>query len=96
MLKYLKTKECPFCGCTEIIREEVQKAVFTSTPQIKEHSNKQRWEKRKFLCGYEVEYIPNYEKDIPHIYSECFYSEGAIAARERRERIHKINNEFSY
>ncbi|MBQ2886473.1 MAG: hypothetical protein IJE43_22365 [Alphaproteobacteria bacterium] len=61
-LIYIKKKKCPICGCGEIVSEGIE----TERNQIKIHTNGERWEYRRFLCGRGVVYDPKismeYEK----------------------------------
>ena len=65
-LRYIKTKQCPDCGCTDIVAEELD----TLYHQISEHSCGQRWETRRFACGYAVKYTPNFHAEEQE--SECY------------------------
>jgi hypothetical protein len=67
LLKHIKTEKCPKCGCSVVIREEIEKSSFGQ--EINTHCNGQRWEKREFLCGYTTEYVPNFEREKE--YSGC-------------------------
>lgn len=84
MLKNIKTIKCPICGCSEIIKEEVEISNFAE-PSINQHCNGTRWEHRKFLCGYEVNYIPNYCKKFQNEHSECFYDQDVIARKNKEK-----------
>jgi hypothetical protein len=84
MLKDIKTVKCPICGCTEIVSESLDVSqIGPLEPQIQQHCNGGRWEHRKFLCGYEVEYIPNYGKENKVSYSECFYDPEVVARKKK-------------
>lgn len=62
-LQNIKTIKCPICGCTDIISESLEIDTFG---QIKIHCNGTRWEHRKFLCGKEIRYEPNFTKESLH------------------------------
>ena len=93
MLKNIKTIKCPICGCTEIVEEQIETTCFNE-PEIRQHCCGTRWEHRKFLCGYEIEYVPNYSKELVSKGSECFYNPKVIARKEKekqdREKLVKI------
>ncbi len=62
---HLKVAQCPTCGCSTVVREEIDVSLIYRTgrePQIRHHCNGQRWESRKFLCGCVVEWCPNFER----------------------------------
>jgi hypothetical protein len=92
MLKNIKTTACPICGCSEIINEYVEVSNFIK-PEIKTHGNDTRWEHREFLCGYRVEFQPNYSKEIRSKRSECFYDPVIITKKEKekQEREDAVN-----
>lgn len=89
MLKSIKTIQCPICGCTEIIEEKVDVGHY-NTPEVLQHCNGARWEHRKFLCGYSVQYEPNFSKEIESKNSECCYDPEVIARKEK-EKADKEN-----
>lgn len=68
-LKYIKEEICPVCGCDLIIEESIEKDAFRL--KYMEHCNGGRWEHRKFACGQELEYIPNFNKTALSKYSKC-------------------------
>lgn len=55
----ITTNKCPICGCDIIVNEYVE----TFNNSIRVHSNGTRWEHRNFLCGTEISYIPNFNKE---------------------------------
>lgn len=65
-LRNIKTNECPICGCTDIVSESVETNIFN---KIRVHCNGTRWEHRKFLCGKEICYEPNFSKEFT--YGNC-------------------------
>ena len=85
MLKSVKTIKCPICGCSEIVEESIEVSCFND-PKVKQHCNGTRWEHRKFLCGYKVDYIPNYSREIESKNSECVYNPVVIAKKEKEEQ----------
>lgn len=57
-LKSITQNECPICGEDNIVSESVEADTFQN--KIREHvMTNERWEKRTFLCGVELKYIPN-------------------------------------
>lgn len=56
-LRNIKTSKCPICGCTDIVSESVETDVYNK--RIRTHCDGTRWERRKFLCGKEIRYVPN-------------------------------------
>lgn len=84
-LRHIKTKQCPYCGCTDIIEERLD----TFQHKIHEHYCGARWETRGFACGYEVKYIPNFRAEEQ--VSEC-YTVKDKAKKEYNEFLQKILN----
>lgn len=89
MLNYIKTVTCPICGCTEIIKEYVEATIYQN-PEVNQHTNGTRWEHREFLCGYKVEYIPNFLREFTSENSQCFYDPEVIK-RKQKEKEDKEN-----
>lgn len=84
MLRNIKTIQCPICGCTDIIEESVDTNNY-GKPEILQHCNGTRWEHRKFLCGYHVQYEPNFSKEVENQFSEC-RNDPKVIARKKKER----------
>lgn len=64
-LLFIKTERCPVCGCDIVVKEEIQYSNYENRKnEIREHANGGRWETRRFLCGHEIEYIPNFSKEF--------------------------------
>ena len=59
----IKTDKCPICGCTEVVSESVETDIFN---RIRVHCDGSFWEHRKFLCGTEICYEPNFGKEFLH------------------------------
>lgn len=53
---------CPVCGCSVIVKESVE---YNENDGIRIHCNGGRWEHRYFLCGGEIYFVPNFNKEIP-------------------------------
>ncbi|KSV57735.1 hypothetical protein [Acetivibrio ethanolgignens] len=62
-LRNIKTNKCPICGCTDVVSESVEIDTFN---RVKVHCNGTRWEHRKFLCGKEICYEPNFCNESTH------------------------------
>lgn len=59
-LKNIKSVRCPICGCEVVVGEYVE---FYHNSGIKVHANGMRWEHRRFLCGLEIAFDPNFCKE---------------------------------
>lgn len=79
-LTYIKTDKCPVCGCTIIINESVEKEYLSI--KIREHANGGRWERRRFACGCEIYYCPNF--GCEEISRECSLDPKVIERDEKR------------
>lgn len=82
MLNNIKTAKCPLCGCTEVIEESVDISNYNKL-EILQHCNGARWEHRKFLCGYKVQYEPNFTREVESKNSECCYNPEVVARKEK-------------
>ena len=86
-LRSVKTNKCPICGCDTVIAEYID-TTFDNT-EVLEHCNGGRWEHRKFLCGYQVLYVPNFSRE--ETTGNCRYDPQLIAQeRMRREAIEAV------
>lgn len=85
MLKSIKTTMCPVCGCGEIVEESIQTSNYNK-PEVLRHCNGARWEHRKFLCGYRVQYEPNFSKEVESKNSECCYNPEVITRKEKEKQ----------
>lgn len=85
MLKSIKTTKCPICGCAEIVEESVNTSSWNK-PEILQHCSGARWEHRKFLCGYKVQYEPNFTKEVVSKNSECFYDPMVIQRKQKEKK----------
>lgn len=65
-LRNIKTNKCPICGCTDVVSESVEIDTFSKINKIKVHCNGTRWEHRRFLCGKEICYEPNFSSESIH------------------------------
>ncbi len=85
MLNSIRTDKCPICGCTEIVEESVNTSNWNK-PEVLQHCNGARWEHRKFLCGYKVQYEPNFTKEVVSKNSECCYDPVVIHRKEKEKK----------
>lgn len=60
-LKFIKTDKCPICGCNIITSEYIEPEI--NRKSLRTHACGGQWEHRKFLCGKEVVYIPNFRSE---------------------------------
>jgi len=65
MLKFVTTAACPHCECEEVVKEEIgiSSYPYHQSREIRYHTNGTRWENRQFLCGYELQFVPNYKAE---------------------------------
>ncbi len=61
MLQHISTNACPHCGSTQVISESID--VDHGSREIRQHVNGQRWERRTFACGHEVQWVPNFSAE---------------------------------
>lgn len=85
--KYLKTVKCPHCGCETVVRESLQTTVTRGQAEVMTHTSGGQWEKRDFLCGFSVEYIPNFQRD--ELGGYCTRSIEYIAMQDARAQTTK-------
>jgi hypothetical protein len=78
----LKTKVCPSCG-SEVIEEGLETSSFDGRP--KQHVNGQRWETRRFACGYGVQWIPNFEREAS--LGECKHDPAIVDRRKKYDAL---------
>ena len=63
-LSFIKTNKCPHCGCSFIVREEVQTNTnYRGEVEIRRHAHGGHWETRAFACGLAIKYSPNFERE---------------------------------
>jgi hypothetical protein len=74
VLNHIKTSACPVCQCGVVISEDVE----VHNGVVRRHVNGQQWESRDFLCGYGVQWVPNYSRE--EVYKRC-RSDKEISAR---------------
>jgi predicted nucleic-acid-binding Zn-ribbon protein len=60
MNKHIQNPTCPHCGCTEVVKQEVE--TETGGSKIRVHSNGQRWERVTLTCGLGFSWLPNYQR----------------------------------
>lgn len=81
-LDYIETNKCPVCGCDVVVSESIE-TEFNST-KIRMHSSGGRWEYRKFACGCEIHYCPNFRREI--IQKECILDPKRIEREKKRSK----------
>lgn len=86
-LEWIKTTECPDCGCSQVIAESVDKEPGFGKPSLSRHANGQTWEKRTFLCGLTVSWIPNFASE--RVYMQCTQTREAKARLRRRQELQR-------
>ena len=60
-LKFIETDKCPICGCGIVKSESIEADIDNKS--LLTHAYGGQWEHRKFLCGKEVVYIPNFRSE---------------------------------
>jgi hypothetical protein len=60
-IQRIKTIACPVCGCAVVVSESIE--VEIDRPEVRRHCNGGQWEHRRFACGYETKYVPNFDKE---------------------------------
>ncbi|RXZ78100.1 hypothetical protein EBB07_29030 [Paenibacillaceae bacterium] len=65
--RFIKEKCCPICAEATIIKEELD--IFHG--KVNQHCNGGQWEKRTFLCGQMIEFIPNFDRSELSKYYVC-------------------------
>lgn len=98
-LRHNTVVECPECGCSTIVKEEVEATYnhHAECFEIRTHTNGERWERRSFLCGYSTNYIPNFQSCQSQ--GECAHSP-VFKEREKkrenlRQQIRKLQQELN-
>lgn len=76
--RHLRTTACPDCGASPC-REEI---ALGTDGTIRTHMNGQRWERRRFTCGREIEWIPNFGREA--FSGTCDRSAEAVVRRRDR------------
>lgn len=85
-LQYLKGDNCPICGTNAVIEENVEVDRYGSNPKVREHCNGGKWEKRKFICGQALEYIPNFSRTEASDRYVCQNDPAIIDKKKKREQ----------
>lgn len=60
-LNFIKTDRCPICGCSIVQSEWIESEIDGKS--LLTHACGGQWEHRKFLCGKEISYSPNFRKE---------------------------------
>jgi hypothetical protein len=97
-LEWIKTTACPECGCTEVVAESIETDRVSHRPPILlRHTCGQTWEKREFLCGLVVSWVPNFNAE--RMYIPCSQTPEARERdrrrKELRDMIANLNRELS-
>lgn len=84
-LRNITTTCCPICGCKEIVEEKVDYDNFG----IRVHCNKTRWEHRRFLCGTQIDFEPNFNKEYTrgNCKNDPVYQEKLKKEKEDKEKL---------
>lgn len=53
------TEKCPYCGCDIVVSESVEMDCFG---KVWQHCNGGKLEHRRFACGYESVFEPNFNR----------------------------------
>ncbi len=88
--KNLKVMECPTCGCSEVVAESVDVSSWQAPREIREHCNGERWERRTFLCGFEVAWCPNFGR--AEVKEVCPSDPQLIQLRARLDKAREDKN----
>ena len=80
-LNYIETDRCPVCGCSIVVGESVE--TECNSTKIREHSSGGRWEYRRFACGCEIHYSPNFRRE--EIKKECSLDPKKIKREQKRK-----------
>ena len=80
-LQHLRTSKCPECSCKTVIQEEIKS--FAGAIRI--HCNGNHGEKRTFICGKIIEYVPALKRDEE--ISECRLTKKYLARQRKKEKI---------
>lgn len=87
-LQDIKTNKCPICGCDTVVGEYVDFNEY----EIKVHTNGSRWEHRRFLCGIEICFDPNFDKEYTK--GECKNNPEYLKMLQKQEDDKKRLVEF--
>lgn len=96
-LEWIKTTACPECGCAEVVAESIDvESSSVGPPRLLRHTCGQTWEKRTFLCGLVVSWVPNFNAE--RVYTRCSQTpearERAQRRKELQDTIEKLNREL--
>lgn len=61
MLTMPLSNSCSVCGCSTVSCESTD--VSFQGIEIREHTNGERWDRRRFACGQTVRWIPNFQRE---------------------------------
>lgn len=93
-LNFIKTEICPKCGCDIITEESIENIDYN----IKVHTNGGRWEHRKFLCGIEICYVPNFRKEeiIGNCVRDPIYLQTLKERNNRKKKVIEFMHNLNY
>jgi len=84
ILKMPLSEACDECGCMVVISESIETEIVNAM-KIRKHVNGQQWERRKFLCGKVIGWVPNFESQQTH--SRCENTEDFQIAKNKVNKI---------
>ena len=88
-LRHIKTHKCPTCGSQEVTHESLEVHRWGNTPpRISVHSCGERTERREFVCGYVVEWSPNFSRE--EVLGACYHNK---AYRDIMEKVDQLKRE---
>lgn len=79
-LVFIKTNKCPTCGCDVVTSESVDTEY--NSAKIRKHTMGGTWEHRRFACGYEISYCPNFRKE--EIENDCMFDPEKLEKERKR------------
>lgn len=102
-LKYIKSETCPVCKEQEIVRES-RELVYEwggnqgKPREIKRHGNGQEWEQREFLCGYVIEWVPNFSREtgLHGCRNHPVVQEAIGRINELKSQLRELEKEINY
>ena len=91
----MNVMQCPHCGCKTVVSESIE--IWNGRKKREMvHCNGQKWETRKFLCGFSTQWVPNFAKAIER--SPCQetkeYKATQLAVDKKRDEIRAIEDEI--
>ncbi len=87
-LRFIKSTECPSCKCSVIVEEGLETSSV-GRDEVRTHCNGKQWEYRKFLCGCQIKYVPNFSAE--EIQYKCRKTTEYLKREEVREKLRKMS-----